>query len=115
MYEDYDEFEEDFDPDDEVVSEQVMGYLIQVGAATMDGFDDLGEPIFKFNMEALKEILPDLYDAIMEDVDLVMLELFKAGLAEVEYDEELNAHFKVSEEGRKELEKYGFGYFRNED
>lgn len=114
--EDYDdEFEENFDEYDEMASEQVIGYLIQVGAAVWDGMDDEGERIFKFNMPLLKEILPELYEDIMEDVDKVMLDLFQKGLAEVDYDENLNAHFKLSEEGHEELARRGFDYFHDEN
>jgi hypothetical protein len=111
-----DEFDEDeFDEDDTLASEQVIGYLIRVGAAIWDGMDGEGERIFKFNMPLLQEVMPELYDQIMEDVDVVMLELYDKGLVEVEYDEDLNAIFKISEEGRKALAEYGFDYFYPED
>jgi len=115
MYED-DEFDEDeFDNEDTLASEQVMGYLIQVGAASWDGMDDFGERIFKFNMPLLQEIMPELYDQIMEDIDEVMLELYEKDLVQVEYNEDLEAKFIISEEGRKELAKYGFDYFYSND
>lgn len=110
MEDDFDDFE-----DEEIMSEQVMGYLMHTGAATWDGMDENGERIFKFNMDILKEVLPDLYDTIMEDMDNTMMELYQKGLAELEYDEELNAHFKISEEGKAILESLGFDYFNNED
>jgi hypothetical protein len=109
-------FDDDFDEDDDdIVSEQVMGYLINVGAAIWDGIDDSGERIFKFNMPLLHEIMPDLYDQIMEDIDEVMIDLYVNGMAEVEYDEELNAHFKINEEGKAILAGLGFDYFHPDD
>lgn len=106
-----DDFEEEDFEDDDVESDQVMGYLMESGAAFYDGFDESGERIFRFNMDVLKEVLPELYDTIMEDLDNTMLELYQKGLAEVEYDEELNAHFKISEEGKAVLQSLGFGNF----
>jgi hypothetical protein len=114
--EDNEEFdEEEFDEDDDIASEQVIGYLIKVGAAIWDGMDDEGERIFKFNMPILQEVMPDLYDQIMEDIDEVMLDLFNRGLVEVEYNEDLDASFKISPEGREELAKLGFDYFYPDD
>jgi hypothetical protein len=115
MYEDEEFDEDEFDEDDTLASEQVIGYLINVGAAMWDGVDEYGERIFKFNMEILQEVMPDLYDQIMEDVDHTMLELYKMDLVEVEYDEDLQAHFKISPEGRKHLEAMGFDYFYPDD
>jgi hypothetical protein len=113
---DEDEFDEDdFDEDDTLASEQAIGYLISVGAAIWDGVDEHGERVFKFNMEILQEVMPELYDQIMEDVDHTMLELYKEGLVEVEYDENLEAHFKISPEGREHLERLGFDYFYPDD
>jgi len=66
-------------------------------------------------MDMLKEVLPDLYDTIMEDLDNTMLELYEKGLAEVEYDEQLNAHFKISEEGKQVLKSLGFGSFTEDN
>lgn len=115
-YFDDEEFDEDeFDDQDVLASEQVIGYLINTGAAIWDGVDEYGERVFKFNMELLQEVMPDLYDQIMEDVDQTMLELYKRNLVEVEYDENLEAHFKISPEGRKELERLGFDYFYPDD
>jgi hypothetical protein len=113
MEDDFDE--EYYDEDDDIASEQVLGYLIDIGAAYYDGVDGTGERMFRFNMDMLKEVLPDLYDTIMEDLDNTMLELYEKGLAEVEYDEELNAHFKISEEGKSILHDLGFGSFTEEN
>jgi hypothetical protein len=106
-FDDNDEFTED----DEIASEQVLGYLMNIGAAEWDGIDEDGERVFKFNMQILKDVLPDLYDTIMEDMDNTMMELYQKGLAELEYDEELNAHFKISEEGKAVLKSLGFDHF----
>ena len=37
----------------------------------------------------------------MEHVEDTMLDLFEKSLLEIEYDEDLNVNFKISEEGKK--------------
>ena len=113
MEDDFDE--EYYDEDDDIASEQVLGYLIDIGAAFYDGVDGTGERMFKFNMDMLKDVLPDLYDTIMEDLDNAMMELYQRGLAELEYDENLNAHFTISEEGKGILKSLGFGSFTQDN
>ncbi len=108
--------DDDFDDDDldgqeDLAADQVIGYLLSTGAAEWDGMDESGERIFKFNMPLLMEIMPGMYDAIMEDVDSVMLDLFNRELVEVEYDENLDAIFHISPEGKEILKEYGFDYF----
>ena len=103
--------EDDFDDQEDLAADQVIGYLLSVGAAEWDGMDESGERIFKFNMPLLMEVMPDMYDAIMEDVDEVMLDLFNRDLVEVEYDENLEATFNFSPEGKEILKEYGFDYF----
>jgi hypothetical protein len=51
----------------------------------------------------------------MDDVDAMMLELFKQGLVEVEYDENLEAKFHMTEEARQILSANGFDYFYDDN
>ena len=111
MNEDDDFDDDDLDGQEDLAADQVIGYLLSTGAAEWDGMDEYGERIFKFNMPLLMEIMPDMYDAIMEDVDSVMLDLFNRELVEVEYDENLDAIFHISPEGKEILKGYGFDYF----
>jgi predicted transcriptional regulator len=106
------EFNNDFDREH---AEQVIEHLIELGAASWDGMDADGERMFTFDMDIIQEEIPELYTVIMEDLDATMMELYQKGLAELEYDEELNAHFKITEEGKALLEELGFDFFGNSE
>jgi hypothetical protein len=108
--EDFDDYDEE-----EVESQQVMSYLLNAGAANLAGLDEDGEPLFTFNMKVLKEVLPDLYETIMEDIDNTMMELYQKGLVELEYDENLNAKFSISEEAKTILQTLGFEDLINDE
>jgi hypothetical protein len=94
--------EESFD------NEELMEFLKEAGAVDIDGIDDDGEFIYSFNMPVLKEVFPPLFEAIAKDIDNSLLELYKKGLIEVSYDEELNAEFKLSDEAKSILTDMGF-------
>jgi hypothetical protein len=80
----FDEFESD---------DEMIGWLEEQGALIWDGMDETGDPMFKFDMDILKDVCPPLYDTLMEDIDNDLLELYKAGLVEIEYDENQNGIF----------------------
>lgn len=92
--------------DDEI--EEVIAFLEECGALVWVGMDQNGERLFQFNLDILKEELPEMYESIMEDLDAEMLHLFQAGLIEVEYDENLNSFFNITEAGKKVLRDNGF-------
>lgn len=83
---------------------KVIGYLEEQGAITWGGIDENGEALFYFNMEILREVMPELYDDIIADLDTDLLKLYEQGLVEVEYDEDLNASFRITEKGQKYFE-----------
>ena len=85
-----------------------MDRLVEEGAAILDGIDEDGEPIYKFDMDVLEEVLPELHQVFMDDMDKVLIELYEKGLIEVSYDENLNAEMSVSPEGKQALEDAGF-------
>lgn len=87
---------------------EFMEYLLSEGAAYLDGIDEDGEAIYGFDMDILEEVSPELYQVLMEDMDRELIELYQKGLIEISYDEELNAHMIVSEEGKKALLEAGF-------
>jgi len=107
----------DFDDffDDPEETEAFIDYLVSIDAAIWDGMDEYGERMFKFNMPVLKEVLPELYEQVMGDVDDIMLNLFEKGLVDIEYDENLNALFHISEEGKKALQEVGIDYIVDDE
>jgi hypothetical protein len=97
----------EYDPSNEE-HQELMDYLVAEGAASLDGIADDGEPVYKFDMEILEEVMPELHQAMLDDMDQVLLDLYQKGLIEVSYDEDLNAQIAVSEEGRNALIQAGF-------
>jgi hypothetical protein len=97
----------EYDPSNEE-HKQILQYLIEEGAAFFEGFDDDGEPTYVFDMEVLEEVMPELHQAMQDDMDSILLDLYQRELIEVTYDEELNAHMNISEEGKRILIEEGF-------
>ena len=96
-----------FDKDDD----KIIGWLEDQGAIVWDGLADNGEAVFRFDLEKLKEVMPEMYEEIMADVDADLMQLYKMGLVELEYDEDLNAMFRATEKGLKWVEEMGFPPF----
>jgi hypothetical protein len=97
----------DYNPSDEE-HRQIMDYLVSEGAAIYDGNDEDGEPMYRFDMELLEEVMPDLHQALVNDIDSLLVDLYLKDLIEVSYDEELNAQMTITEEGKQILTESGF-------
>jgi len=104
----------EYNPSDEEHRE-IMEYLISEGAAILDGIDEDGEPIYRFDMDVLEEVMPELHAAMQQDMDQVLVDLYQKGLIEVSYDENLNALMSISEQGKVALLEAGFDLDENED
>jgi Tfp pilus assembly ATPase PilU len=81
--------------------DKLIGFLEDQGAIIWDGQSEDGEAVFRFNLEKLKEVMPELYDEIMADIDKDLMDLYQMGMVEIEYDENLNAMFRITEEAEK--------------
>jgi hypothetical protein len=88
--------------------DDLIQYLMSQGALYWDGMTTEGEPSIKMNTEKLKEIAPEVYEAMMAEIEDSLMELYSVGLVDVIYDEDLSASFKISDEAYEELEKKGF-------
>ena len=89
-------------------NDEIIEWLEEEGALEWVGMADNGERILSFKLDKLKEVAPEIYEAFMEDMDQHLIRLMDAGLVELHYDEDLNAKFKISEEGRRLMREYGF-------
>jgi hypothetical protein len=107
------DFDEFFDDMTDEETEFVIQYLVDRGAAEWDGMDQYGERMFSFNMDILAEVMPKLWQQVMEDVDKTLLDLFEAGLANVEYDENLEATISITEKGEEILKNLGMDFPKN--
>ena len=86
--------------------DEILEYYIEIGAIEIAGVDKEGEILFSITEKA-KEIAPELWESHQTHVDNTLVELYKKGLIEVEYDENLEAKIKLSPEA---MEDYGFGF-----
>lgn len=97
----------EYDPNDENHAE-IMAWLVAEDAAIFAGFDESGEPIYNFDMDILEEIAPEIYAQMQQDIDEILVDLYKKDLVEITYDEDLNALIFISDEGKAILESAGF-------
>lgn len=97
----------EYDPSDSN-HKDIFEYLLAEGAASLDGIAEDGEPVYKFDMDVLEEVMPELHAVIQEDMDQVLVDLYQKGLIDVSYDEDLNALMSISEEGKAALIEAGF-------
>ena len=87
-------------------SDSKLAYYIEIGAVSLEGMDENGEMIFSIS-ETAKDIAPELWQSHIEYVDKSLMELYEAGLVEVEYDENLEATLHLSPEGLKLAKEKG--------
>lgn len=77
-----------------------LAYYLEIGAVSLEGMDESGEMIYSISENA-KELAPELWQSHLDYVDKSLLELYEAGLVEIEYDENLQATIHISPEGKK--------------
>lgn len=83
-----------------------LEYYMSIGAVELAGMDEEGEIIFAITEKA-KEIAPELWEAHEKHIDESLMELYRRGVIEIEYDENLEASFKISEEGKRLAKEFG--------
>ena len=93
---------ENFDSEDG----DMLDYYIQIGAIEVAGISEDGEFIFGIT-DIAKDVAPDLWEAHQNHVDESMLQLYDMGLVNITYDEDLNATFEVTEEGKEVSKQFG--------
>ena len=92
-----------FDKDDD----DVLAYYLEIGVINLEGMDEDGEMIYSIDQERAKEYAPELWQSHINYVDDSLISLYKAGLAKIEYDEDLQATIHLSEEGQKLAKEMG--------
>lgn len=86
--------------------EDRLNYYMSIGAIEVAGVDDDGEFIFEIT-ERAQQVAPELWQAHEQHVDQSLLRMFEMGLVDVTYDENLEAHLELSEEGKKRSKEFG--------
>lgn len=85
-----------------------------MGVIEVVGIEEDGEFIFKIT-DLAKEIAPELWEVHVEEVDKIFMELFDMGLVNITYNENLEAEFELTEEGKSVAKQYGIVSIENED
>jgi hypothetical protein len=85
--------------------EKMYEYL-QMGVIEVVGIEEDGEFIFRIT-ELAKDLAPELWEVHVEEIDKVFLELFDMGLVNITYNENLEAEFQLTEEGKAAAKQYG--------
>lgn len=86
---------------------EFMQYMEEDGIIEWVGMDDNGERTFVFNFHRMAEVFPELYQAMMDEMNEELMKLYKLGFIEVEYNENLVPAFKITDDGRQYLEDNG--------
>jgi hypothetical protein len=87
--------------------DEVLAYYLEIGVVNLEGMDKDGELIYSINQEMAKEYAPELWQSHIDYVDKSLINLYEAGLAEIEYDEDLQATIHLSPEGQKLAKEMG--------
>lgn len=73
--------------------------LFDTGAMYIDGVDDDGEVIVKFNMDILKEVNPNLWHWWQDEVDSALLDMSAQGLVELDFSDPSGVIVNITEKG----------------
>jgi hypothetical protein len=87
--------------------EEFMNYLEDEGVLQWVGMSLDGERTFSFDFDKMGEIFPELYDAMMEELNNELLHLYELGMVTIEYDIDLTPKFRITDEGKSYLEGNG--------
>lgn len=94
--------------------QEKFNYYVDLGVVSLEGMDENGEPIYSISEDA-KELAPELWESHMNHIDNALTQLYKEGLLEVEYDDDLEPVFRISKEGYARAKEYGLIDFPQED
>ena len=90
-------------------------YLLEKGAMEPYGVNEDGEPLYKFNLDVLEEVLPEAAEVIKEEIDQDLVKLYEMGLIDISYNENLEATFSVSEKGKRYVQTGEIKNFTRDD
>jgi len=90
-------------------------YLLEKGAMEPYGINEAGEPLYKFNIEVLQEVMPEAAEVLKEEIDNDLMHLYEMGLVDISYNENLEATFSISEKGKRYVETGEIESYLRED
>jgi hypothetical protein len=83
-----------------------LQHYLEIGAVEVAGIDPDGEFIYEI-CERAQVVAPELWHAHQIHIEQSLTKMFEEGLLDVTYDENLEAHVKLSEEGKKRSKEFG--------
>lgn len=101
-----------FEDNEDEVDEALLAWLEEEGALNWVGMDNDGERVLTVNPDKMREVYPELYEAMMQDLNSMLNSLMDLGYITSGIDEDGEEVFSISEEGRKIMEKFGYGDFK---
>jgi hypothetical protein len=93
---------------DENDEEHFLEKLVELGIAELNGMTKDGEVTYNFDMIRMKELMPELYEVMIEETEQALVDLYEKGIVDIEYDENLEPYFSIPEEARDALRNIGF-------
>ena len=83
--------------------EDLFEHLVKSGALKPAGKNKNNEILFVFDIDILKEVYPEMFDALQEELDEDLKKLYELGFVDISYNENLEATFKITEKGKQYL------------
>lgn len=100
--------EEELSDYEKAILEGMVGELEDQGVFEWVGMDEDGDRILAPNLDRMQQVVPDMYQMMMEEISEMLKHLYELGYVEVSYDENLEPLFKISNEGRAFMRENGF-------
>lgn len=92
----------------------LLNHYLEIGAVEVLGIEEDGEFIYAVTKKA-ETLAPELWKTHVEFLDNALIKLYKMGLMEVHYDDNLEASFELSEDGIKMAKELGILPFGGEE
>lgn len=91
---------EDYDQD---AVNSIIAELVDFGVLVPNGM--LGEEFtYSVNIDLAQKYFPDFYELLLEDINDTLLSLVEKDLVSVDYDENLEPRFAITEKGQQVLD-----------
>lgn len=103
---------EDFNEEDYI--DAIIDDLISLGALVKTDSNGSDEIMYNVDPNRMREVYPEFYEMFIEELDEVLASLVLQGLVRVEYDEQLNAYFSLTEDGKRVVEESGINLELND-
>ena len=84
--------------------EMLIDDLVEMGALIKNPEPVDGEFVYNVNAERMEEVFPSFNSIFMQEVEDSMLSLFEQGLVTIEYNENLQAMYSLTEAGKNAVD-----------